>query len=72
MERNAYCNTAMNAAEAHERCVDLGVAISKIENNLYQATEWLRHIEGYIEAAIKHSEMDRSNVPKIIMIDWPF
>ena len=41
----------MKAAEAQKRCVDLAVALNKIENNLYQAIEELRWIEGYIEAA---------------------
>ena len=58
MERNARRNTAMNAAEAHERCVDLEAALSKIENNLYQATEEFRRIEGYIEAVTEHHEVE--------------
>ena len=46
MERNACRNAAVNAAEAHERCVDLKAVLNKIENNLYQAIEEFWRIEG--------------------------
>ena len=59
----------MNAVEAHERCVDIGGTLSKIEHNLYQVIKEFRRIEGYIEVAIEHSDVERSNVSDIITID---
>ena len=68
-ERKARRNTAMNAAEAQERCVDLAAALNKIGNNLYQATEELRRIECYIKAATEESQVEWSNVRDVITID---
>ena len=33
-KRNDHCHVTMNATEAWERCLDLGVALNKIANNL--------------------------------------
>ena len=68
-ERNARRSATMNAVEAHEKCLDLGAAISKIEHNLYQATEELRRIEEFIYAATEQSDVEQNKGPEIITID---
>ena len=68
-ELNARRSAAMNASEAHERCLDLGATISKIEHNLYQATEELRRIEEFIDTTTEQTDVEYSKGPKIITID---
>ena len=68
-ERHARRSAAINAAEAREKCLDLGAAISKIEHNLYQASEELRRIEEFIDAATEQLDVERSKGPEIITID---
>ena len=71
-EQNARRSAAMNAAEARKKCLDLGAAISKIEHNLYQASEELHRIEEFIDAATEQIDVEQSKGPEIISIDWPW
>ena len=69
VERTARRKAALNASEAHEKCVDLGVALKKMGNILYKATEELRNLEENIEAMIESTPTEGKNTSEIITID---
>ena len=68
-ERTARRMSALNASEAHEKCLDLGAALNKMGNILYKATEELRSLEDNIEATIDSTPTEGKNAPEIITID---
>ena len=61
--------SALNASEAHEKCLDLGATLNKMGNILYKATEELRSLEDNIEATIDSTPTEGKNAPEIITID---
>ena len=69
MERTTRHKAALNASEAHEKCVDLGATLNKMGNILFKATEELHSLEDNIKAMIQSTPTEGENASEIITID---